>query len=292
MTWVLWAMGSALLSAAAAIAQKRVLRRIPALEFSLLMALAVLLLTLPVLFTTAVFAYDSRALGLLWAKSLLGGAAFLLVMTALERDSISEALPLLGITPAATAVLAWLVLGETLGRAEWTGLALMVAGVWVLEAGATGDALQPLRAAFLGGRHRAILGAVALFAISSVADKRLVSGLHVPPFVVLFHQHVVYAGLFAALLLARRGSWRSLGQQARSQGGMLLVIAALTLGYRYFQLEGTRTGPVALVLAVKRTSILFATFFGGRLFAEERLAPRLAGAALIVAAGFLLLRSL
>ena len=210
-------------------------------------------------------------------------------MTALERDSISEALPLLGITPAATAVLAWLLLGEALGRAEWIGLALGLAGVWVLEARAGGGALQPLRAAFLGGRHRAILGAVALFAISSVADKRLVGNMQVPPAVVLFHQHVVYAMVFALLLLARKAPWRALGPQLRAHGGMLLVIAALTVAYRYFQLEGTRTGPVALVLAVKRTSILYATFFGGRLFAEERLATRLAGAALIVAAGFLLL---
>lgn len=292
MTWVLWATGSALLSAAAAIAQKRVLRRVAALEFSLLVSLAVLALSLFVPFTNDVLAFDSRTLALLWGKSLLGGVAFLLVMTALERNAISEALPLLGITPAATALLAWAFLGEALGRAEWGGLAMVLAGVWLLETRAAGGAWQPLHAAFVGGRHRAILGAVALFAISSVADKRLVGGMQVPPLVVMFHQHVVYALLFTAMLLARKPAWRALGAQLRAHGGMLLLIALLTVGYRYCQLEGTRAGPVALVLAVKRTSILYATFFGGRLFAEERLAPRLAGAALIVAAGFLLLRSL
>jgi len=291
MNWILLATASALLSAAAAISQKRVLARVSALEFSLLVSLAVLALSLFVPFTTDVLAFDSRTLALLWGKSVLGGVAFLLVMTALERNAISEALPLLGITPAATALLAMAMLGESLGGQQWLGLAFMAAGVWAIEARPGSGLLCAVRDSLLGGRHRAVVGAIALFAVSSVADKLLVGGMRVPPFVVMFHQHVVYALLFALLLLARRRSVGALAGAARAHLPMLLVIAALTVGYRWFQLEATKAGPVALVLAVKRSSILYATFFGGRMFAEERLAMRLAGAALIVAAGFLFLGS-
>jgi uncharacterized membrane protein len=106
---------------------------------------------------------------------------------------------------------------------------------------------------------------------------------------VLFHQHVVYCLVFAILLLARRCPFAGVARAAREQWPLLAAIAVLTIGYRYLQLQATQAGPVALVLAVKRTSIVYATLFGGRLFAEERVGQRLAGAALIVAAGFLFL---
>lgn len=72
---------------------------------------------------------------------------------------------------------------------------------------------------------------------------------------------------------------------------ILLTVALVTLAYRFTQLEATKFAPVALVLAIKRTSILYASFFGGKIFSEERLAQKLLGAALIVAAGFIILRN-
>ncbi len=290
MNWFALATASALLSAAAALAQKRVLQRAHALEFSLLVAVAVLLFSLPVPFTTAVFAFDARTLALLAGKSVLGGLAFLLVMTALERNPIGEALPLLGLTPAVTALVALVVLGEGLRAGQWLGVGLMLAGCWALEARAGAGALRPLADAF-GGRHRAILGAVVLFAVSSVGDRLLVAGMKVPPFVVLFHQHAIYLLVYALLLAARPGRWRAVGAVARAEWPWLVLIALCTIGYRWFQLAAVRTGPVALVLAVKRMSILYATLLAGRLFSEERRGRRLLGAALIVAAGFLFLGS-
>ena len=71
----------------------------------------------------------------------------------------------------------------------------------------------------------------------------------------------------------------------------IVTVAFLTIAYRFTQLEATKVAPVALVLAVKRTSILYASFFGGKLFSEERLAQKLIGGALIVGAGFIILRN-
>ncbi|MCC6651753.1 MAG: EamA family transporter [Candidatus Eisenbacteria bacterium] len=289
MNWIALATISALLSAAAAVAQKRVLSRATALEFSFLVSLVVLAFSLFVPATTDVLAYDGRTLALLVGKSVLGGCAFLLVMMALERNDISSALPMMGLTPALVAVLATFALDQPLRGPEWGGLLLMLAGCALLEA-RSGQALaQAWSAAFAAGRHRHIVGAIVLFAVSAVADKMLVSGMRVPPFVVMFHQHVVYCALFGILLLARRASAATLAARARENWPLLVTIAVFTIGYRWFQLEATKLGPVALVLATKRTSIVYASLFGGRIFAEERLAMRVAGGVLIVAAGFLFL---
>ncbi len=289
MSWVALATLSALASAGAAVAQKRTLFRLGALELSFLLALAVLALSLYVPLTADVLALTPRAFAVLAAKSVVGGVAFLLVMVALERNPISGALPLMGLTPAVTGVLATVMLRDALRPGEWAGLALMTAGAWALEAKPRAGALRPLAEVFASGRYRPMLGAVLLFALSSVGDKLLVGDMGVPPGVVLFHQHVVYAAVFGVLLLARRVPPAALVRGAREQWPLLLAIAALTLAYRFLQLQATREGPVALVLAVKRTSIVWASLLGGRLFAEERLARRVLAALVIVAAGFLFL---
>ena len=113
---------------------------------------------------------------LILGKSVIGGVAFLLVMMALEREQISSVLPLLGLTPAVTALLAWGVLGETLSDWEWLGIGLMVVGTYLLER-------RPVKWRSLpsGERHVPpvlyyIGGALLLFALSSVADQMLIGG--------------------------------------------------------------------------------------------------------------------
>ena len=79
--------------------------------------------------------------------------------------------------------------------------------------------------------------------------------------------------------------------KAKEQLPLILHVALLTVAYRLSQLEATRDAPVALVLAIKRTSILYATFFGGKMFSEDRLGMKLFGGALIIASGFVILRN-
>ena len=289
MNWFALASISALLSAAAAVAQKRVLFRTAALEFAFLVSVVTLALSAWVPAKLDVFAFDSRTLALLAFKSVISGVAFLLVMKALERNELSNALPMLGLTPALVAVLAQFVLRQPMRGAEWGALALMVTGTTLLESRDGAALTQSWRDAWRDGRHKYVAGALALFAFSAIADKLLVSGMKVPPFVVLFHQHVIYVALFGAMLAVRRTTFATLAARTREHWPLLLTIGLLTIGYRWFQLLATKAGPVALVLATKRTSIVYASLAGGSLCKEQRVLIRVAGSALIVAAGFLLL---
>jgi drug/metabolite transporter (DMT)-like permease len=224
-------------------------------------------------------------------KSILGGAAFLFVMMSLEHNPISTALPILGMTPAVTALAALLIIGESLHNWEWLGIGMMVAGTYVLEKRPAQKIFQPIKEIFYSKDHYYMYGAIGLFAVSSVFDKLLVSGYKTDPLVVLFYQHIVYCAMFGSLLLIRKQSFQAAVQKGTSQLPFIITVAFLTVAYRLTQLEATKFAPVALVLAVKRTSILYASFWGGKIFSDERLVQKLIAGALIVGAGFIILRN-
>jgi uncharacterized membrane protein len=291
MIWFALGTCSAVLSAASAIIQKKILFRLTALEFSFLVSAIILAVSLLVPFSVDVASIPSSALMILTGKSILGGMAFLLVMMSLQHNQISSALPLLGITPGVTALLALMLLGESLRPWEWVGIGLMMAGTYTLEIRPDQKIFQPFKVIFTNKNFYYIYGAVGLFAVSSVADRMLVSGYRIDPLVVLFYQHIVYCTLFGLQLLLRKYSFSTLLIKGKGQFSFMLAAALLTIGYRFTQLEATKLAPVALVLAVKRTSILYATFFGGKLFSDDRLREKLLGALLIVVSGFIILRN-
>jgi drug/metabolite transporter (DMT)-like permease len=291
MSWFLLATCSALLSATAAVIQKKVLFRLHALEFSFLVSIVILVFSSFVLFSIDVTSISSATLTILIIKSLLGGLAFLLVMISLEHNQISSALPLLGSTPAVTALLAIPILGESLQHWEWLGIGLMVAGTYMLEKRPEQMIFQPFKNIFLQRNHFFIFGAVGLFAISSIADKSLLSTYKTNPLIILFYQHLIYCLMFGSMVFIRKIPFSGLIQKGKNQFLFILIIAFLTIAYRFTQLGAAQLAPIALVLAVKRTSILYASFFGGKLFSDERLPQKLIGSALIIASGFLILRN-
>jgi len=291
MFWFTLASCSALLSAAAAVLQKKILFRLNALEFSFLVSIVILIFSSFIPFSMDVASVTPTLLMIIVGKSILGGAAFLLVMMSLEHNQISTALPILGMTPAVTALAALLILGESLHSWEWLGIAMMMAGTYFLEKRPAQKIFQPFKEVLRSKNYYFMYGALCLFAVSSVFDKLLVSGYKTDPRIVLFYQHIVYCGMYGSLLFLRKQSFQAALQKGKSQLPFIIIAAFLTLAYRYTQLEATIVAPVALVLAVKRTSILYASFFGGKIFSEERLAQKLLGGALIVGAGFIILRN-
>ena len=291
MLWFVLAVLSALFSASAAIAQKKILFSMSALEFSFAVSVVIAVLSSTLAIWVDVSGLTVSTIVIIAVKSLISGVAFLLVMTALEANPISSALPLLGLTPAVTALLALPALGETLQWWEVVGVLLMAAGTYILEYRPGHSVRDILRADWTERAHYPIFGALVLFAISSVLDRKLVGGLKVPTATVLVYQHIIYCLVFGIVLAWRHAGLRRIVDRSRAVFPLLLLVALLTIAYRYLQLQATASAPVALVLAVKRSSILIASLVGGRLFKEERLRMKLVGATIIVGAGFLILRN-
>ena len=291
MTWFFIALSSAFLSAFAAITQKKVLFNLGALEFSFLLSLANLLLSVPFFFFIDYQTINSTNLLVLFIKSFIGVGAFLCVMISLKNLEISNALPLLAITPGFVAIFAFLLLGESLKSIEVIGLILLIAGTFILENKNSKNFFLTFSVFFKSKYHRIILLALLLFTASSILDKFLLIRLNISPLSLIAIQHIFFAFLFSLLYLFFRKKDKMVPVKIKKENlGWILLISIVTIGYRYTQIVAVSLASVALVLAVKRTSVFWATIIGGKIFNDKDLLKRSIAAILIIIGTILILR--
>ena len=207
------------------------------------------------------------------ASALTHIAYYLLMVNAYRTGDLSLVYPLMrGTAPMITAVLGIVLLHEWPGPLSWLGIALISLGVFALALRSL--AHVPSRAAVgFALANAAVIAAytiidgrgarVAQDAWSYICWLFLVDAL---PFTLL----VAHArrGAFVRAMIERR--WRGLLGGGLSAAAYAISVWAMT------------QAPVALVAALRETSVLFAALIGARIL-RERLSPRRwAGACAIV----------
>ena len=291
MTWFLLSLLSAFLSAFAAITQKKVLYKLGALEFSFLLSIVNLIFSIPFFFLTDYNTINSNNLSILFIKSVIGVGAFYCVMISLKNLEISRALPLLALTPGFVAVFAFIILGEQLRPIEVIGLIFLICGTFLLESKGFKDLFIPFNNLVKSYYHRYIILALLLFTASSILDKLLLIRLNLSPVSLTAFQHFFFAILFSLLyFLFRKIESKSSLDFQKNQLGWIALISIITIGYRFSQIVAVSMASVALVLAVKRTSVFWATVIGGKLFNDKDLLKRSIATVLILVGVILILR--
>lgn len=291
MTWFAIALLSAFLSAFAAITQKKVLFNLGALEFSFLLSLVNLLFSIPFFFFIDYGTITSYNLTILFIKSLIGVGAFFCVMISLKNLEISNALPLLALTPGFIAVFAYFLLGESLKSTEIVGLIFLMLGTFILESQNGKNLTVPFNVFLKSKYHKFIIAALLLFTASSILDKFLLVKMNLSPISLTAFQHVYFAILFAITFFIFRKKVTPITHLIKKENVSLIVlISFLTIGYRLTQVAAVGMASVALVLAVKRTSVFWATVIGGKIFKDKYLLKRSIAAVLIIAGAMLILR--
>ena len=201
MLWFVLAFISAVLSATAAISQKKVLFKLEALEFSFLLSLFNMIFSLPFLFINDLSIITFNTLLLLYLKTILGTLAFWCVMLAIKNLEISKALPLMVLTPGLVALTAFAFLGESLTSLEISGMLLLLAGTYILESKAKQDILMPFKVFIKSKNHHYIIFALLLFTATSVLDKTLLSRFSLEPPAFIGFQHIFMAFNFSLIIL-------------------------------------------------------------------------------------------
>jgi len=291
MMWFLVALLSSFLSAFAAITQKKVLFNLKPLEFSFYLSLVNLLFSIPFFFFIDYQTINSQNLSILFIKSLIGALAFLCVMTALKNLQISNALPLLALTPGFVAVFAFFILDEKLKYYEIIGLISLILGTYILESKSLKEVLVPFSVFIKSKYHQFILAALLLFTASSIMDKVLLIKLNLTPTSLTAFQHIFFALLFSIIyLIANKSISKKEIFTFKENLGWIALISILTIGYRFSQIWAVSLASVALVLAVKRTSVLWATIIGGKIFKDTNLLKKVIAVIFILVGAILILR--
>lgn len=291
MTWFFIALFSSFLSAFAAITQKKVLFNLNPVQFSFYLSVANLIISIPFFFFIEYNAISFSNLLVLFVKSIVGVAAFLCVMTALKNLQISNALPLLALTPGFVALFAFLFLDEVLKTQEVLGLISLIAGTYILESKNLKEILFPFNTFLRSKYHHYILAALLLFSASSVMDKLLLIKLELTPISLTAFQHLYFALIFFIIYFLFKGKLSNRPSQINKTDIMwIIVISILTIGYRYTQVVSISLASVALTLAVKRTSVLWATIIGGRIFKDTNLIKKTIAVLFILLGVILILR--
>lgn len=212
----------------------------------------------------------------MWRRALAGSASMLLTFYALTHLPLADVTALLNTTPLWITLLAWLTLRERLGARALGALAVAVVGVALVE--------RPSLAGSAAA-GAAALGASAMSAVAMVSLRRL-SG-ETPEAVV-----VRFSAVASAVLAVATGLWRARYGPLPSLGGRDLAgLAAIGVTATAGQLAMTRAyalDKAGRVGAAGQVQIVFAVGLDAAVFGRRPAGATLAGIALLLGAGALL----
>jgi drug/metabolite transporter (DMT)-like permease len=210
----------------------------------------------------------------------LGYFAFLI--ESYRAGDMGQVYPLArGSAPLITASLSPLVVGETVGAMAFTGIALLAAGVILLSVRG-GRELARIDARAVGF---ALLTAVTICAYSLVdgMGARLAGSAHA-------YSVALFAGIGPTMLgyaLARDGRGVTAAMWDNRRIG--LAGGALQFGSYAIAIWAMTLAPIAIVSALRETSVLFGAVIAVVILKEPLRPPRIVAAAMIVA-GLVLIR--
>lgn len=289
MSWQLFAFMAAILTGTAALLEKRTLRREHAASFAAALSLVSFVVSLSFVPVAEFKDLTLPALSTIIIAGILAAASFLLITKALRHMEVSTMSPLMVIEPGIVAILAFYLLGEALTLFQVLGICLLIIGMYFLEHAALPEFKGTVKSFFTSQYVIFALVAILFYSFGSIFDRVVLARFDVSPATLIVVAHAVAAISFVIFLSLKYKGWRDIMIVFKDEGMLIILIALVSVLYRFFQLQAVALASVGLVIAVKRTSALFATIIGGELWSEHNLYRKIiaciimvTGAALVV----------
>jgi drug/metabolite transporter (DMT)-like permease len=191
---------------------------------------------------------------------------------AYKAGDLSHGYPIMrGVAPLLVAVTGWLFFQEMLSPAAWMGVLLICGGV--LSLGMAGGGASPRATAW--ALTCALI--IAIYTVSDGIGVRIAGGAD---------RYVVWLFLFMgmpfgfAVLALKRGAFLRHAAKNWHRG----VAGAVLSGFSYaIALWAMTRAPVAIIAALRETSVIFAALIGAWFLKEGHLRERISGAAVVLA---------
>lgn len=288
MSWILLAFTAAILEGLASVYEKKTLFKEHAMQFSAVLAIFTALITLPVLLKPDFSHIGPLPAALIVAGSILASLGFLFATKGVRHTEISVSSPLFMLSPGITALLAFLLLGESLKPLQIFGILLLVAGGYVLEM-KRGQSIRSNLKEITGAKYiHYIFIALLIFGTTAIFDRLVLGYYRLDPKTYLALIQICIAINFIIMMQIFHGGLKDIWSGIRSYGLSVLVIALMAVAYRFAQSTATSMAYVGLVISIKRTSSFFSTLIGGEMFKEENLGQK-AAACLVMLLGLIML---
>ncbi len=219
------------------------------------------------------------------ATGVAHGLYFYFMSRAYQEADLSLVYPIIRSTPAFLPLIAVPLLGESVSPWGALGIAILVAGIWLIHA----DRNLGLRKLRSRGIRFAYLTLAATVAYSLVDKQAMVHFSEaswtgpLPRTVVFYFMLSVANALVFVPLALRRVSWATLREVARCEGGLAMAALAGSLMSYGLILEAFQTAPASYVVAVRQVSVLFALLFAVVWLRERPDRRRIIGATATVA---------
>jgi len=209
--------------------------------------------------------------------------AMVLCMRAIRSSPLAYTVPYLAFTPVMTTITANLLLGERVSPAGLAGIALVVAGAWMLNVGRVTSGhtprwLMPVTVIAKDSGARLMLAVAALYSLTSVLGK---GALQYAPPMFFGSFYFCLLGVIVLVIFRRGDTGTDTAPPARLLPALALGLAMAVMVVSHFM--AIELADVSYMIAVKRSSLLFGILYGALLFRERNLTRHLFAGALMVA---------
>jgi bacterial/archaeal transporter family protein len=289
MIWFWYALASALIIAIITVLQKQVLREEHATEFVVALSILNALFSLPLFFTIDYQTLSIPPLLIIIGASIIATVSQILNARSLRHMDISTASPLYTTAPAVTAILAFFILGEQLSTFQVCGIVVIIIGTYLLELKKK-DPLSVSVKLIHSKYFYFIVISIFLFGINALLSRYLLTHYRLAPQVLVAFSHIFLSILLSSYFFIRYDGYRGIANSFKKYGSILILISILTIGYRLLEIRSLQlAAATGIVIAVVKSSSLFTTIIGGRLFKEKNLGIKTLSCIIIIAGIFLVI---
>lgn len=287
MSWYFLALVAAFSLGFYTILEKEGLKKTSPLAFLLVSWFLMALFSLPIALTRNIFVLDTPDMFLLFLKSLFAAVFFFLIGKALQKMDVSEFSPFLSFSPIIVLVFSYIFLGERIGSSGLLGIGLIVAGAYIVEL--RDGLLSPFRALVENKNIHLIIFGLFFGGLCAIIDRAILSK---GPDLLSFFALNNFLIFFFFLLFSsfKREVFHSIRLDFKKIAPWVLAGSAFFLlaDLAYFKALMAPAALVALVIPLKRASLLVSTFVGGEIFKEKNVLKKTLATVIMLLGVFLI----
>jgi len=267
--WYTFAFASAIFTSIAAVIEKKTLLKEHALEFSTVLAILNVLLSL-FLLPLVDFNFPSNLWFLIIIAGIFAAFAFLLIAKAVRHMEISSVSPILVFAPVFVLISSIIFIKENANLNQFIGIGFMVLGLYVLETHKH-DFLSPFKIMIKSKYIHYILLALILYSFSAIIERYILRDGLMNIYTLLFIAQIVVSIVFIILIFTLHDGYKGIKHGFKNAGKWIFFIAILTIAYRLLYNQAISMESVFLVSPIKRLSSIFVILLGGELFHEKHI---------------------